>query len=178
MADERYYESTLGEIPLDDILHPDKLDDVALMYIETKSITGSSFSGGLFSRGGAKGGLAFTLKTEHDVTNNELILTPEDVVCLSDIDDYYKRFYKDEPERGLFIPEELPSFQQCVLCGSHLKEYMGSDEEPYCTDSGGYIWCFEYDRTLVFHGSCIRDLVSLLNSQIEEEPERFVSSSI
>lgn len=173
MVDERYYESTLGEIPLDDILHPDKLDDVALMYIETKSITGSSFSGGE-----TKGDLAFTLKTEHEVTNNELILTPEDVFRLSDINSYYKRFYKDEPERGLFIPEELPSFQQCALCGSHLKEYMGSEEDPYCTGSGGHIWCFEYDRTLVFHGSCIRDLVSLLESQIEEEPERFVSSSI
>lgn len=173
MADDRYYESRLDEIPLDDILRSDQIDDVTLRYIETNSLTGSSYSGE-----DSTGGLAFTFNTKHEITKNELILNPEDVGLLSRIDSYYERFYKDESTRGLFIPDGLPRFQKCGLCGRSLKEYMDSEEEPYCNESDGYIWCFEYDRTLVFHGSCIREIVSVLKKQIEKEPERFVSSSI
>lgn len=170
MADERYYRETIYEISLESILPESSSSEVGLELVETSNITVSSY------RTGRDNQFAFVFKTEHGSMNSQIILYPQDIMELASISEYKSRFF-DDNERGLFIPKDIPSLEQCAFCGHYLREY-GESDEPNCKEDFGHIWCFEYDRVLVFHGSCLQDLVSVLESQIEDKPEKFISGTL
>lgn len=171
MADDRYYGEVLEDISLSKKLRPNQAEDVYLKLVETNSITGSSYS-----EDQSNTNLAFSFGTEHEIMNKEIILSPQNVLSLSDLEDYYQHFHEEE-NKGLFIPKELPNLEQCSMCGRYLQDYTSS-EETHCESGLGYIWCFEYDRVLVFHGKCIKDIISVLEEKIKDESERFISTSI
>lgn len=168
--DERYYGDVVEAISLPaSELHD---EDVTLKIVETEEHTGTSYS---HSPRNGNISLAFAFETDNSHSRSEIILYPNDVLEISKVDTLYNYFHKQN-NQGLFIPDSIPSMEQCAMCGRYLREY--SNDRFHKDEELGYIWCFEYDRSLVFHGECIHTIISRLEQKINNESDRFIASSI